>query len=65
MKVFKEIVARLQSPVAIPAVLALVYFILTSWAGYQIPGWGKFVDLFLGLLLAFGVVNNPAKKDGF
>jgi uncharacterized membrane protein len=61
----KEFLKRLASPVTIPAVAALVYFVVKTWVGFEIPGWDNFVTLLVAALLALGIVNNPADKDNF
>ena len=32
---------RLKSPVTIPAILALIYFVVKNWIGFDIPGVGR------------------------
>ena len=56
---------RLKSPVTIPAILALIYFVVKNWIGFDIPGWEEFVTLVMAAALAFGIVNNPTNKEGF
>ena len=60
-----DFINRLKSPVTIPALLALIYFVVKSWVGFEIPEWENFVTLFVAVLTAFGVVNNPTNKTGF
>ena len=45
------------------ALAALIYFIAHNWMKVDIPDWDKFVELFLGLLIAFGVVNDPNSRN--
>lgn len=61
----KELLKRLSSPVTIPAVLALIYFVVKTWIGFEIPEWDKFVTLTLAVLVAFGVVNDPSQRLKF
>ena len=61
----KNFLNRLKSPVTIPALLALVYFVVKNWLGVEIPGWDNFVTLLLAALMAFGFVNDPTNKTGF
>lgn len=56
---------RLKSPVLWLAVSALIAFITKNWLGFEIPEWDKFIELLLGVLVAFGVVNNPTDKEHF
>lgn len=56
---------RFESPVLWLAIFALVAFITKEWIGFEIPKFDTFVELFLGLLVAFGVVNNPTDKQNF
>ena len=61
----KEILNRFKSPVAVTAALALAAFVVKEWFGYEIPQWDQFVTLFLALLAAFGIVNNPTDPHKF
>jgi uncharacterized membrane protein len=56
----KTILERLKSPVVWAATLALVYFVVKEWIGFEIPGWDTFVTLLTAALVAFGIINNPA-----
>ena len=56
---------RFKSPVLWLAIFALVGFITKKWIGWEIPEFDTFVDLFLAVLVAFGVVNNPTDKQNF
>jgi F0F1-type ATP synthase membrane subunit a len=53
---------RLWSPVTIPAVLALIYFILTRWCGIAISGWEDFTDLLMLIIFGVAAFNNPTNK---
>lgn len=57
--------SRLKSKAAWIAVLALMYFVIKMWFGFEIPGWDQFVTLLVGALAAFGVFNDPTNPDGF
>lgn len=56
---------RWKSTVAWGAAAALLFFVVKNWVGFEIPGWNEFVTLALGAGVAFGIFNNPTKKDGF
>lgn len=56
---------RLKSKVVWVSILALFYFVVKTWLGFEIPGWDMFVELLLAALVAFGVVNNPTDKNNF
>lgn len=56
---------RLKSPVLLLAVAALVSFITKEWIGFEIPKFDTFFELLLAVLVAFGIVNNPADKEHF
>lgn len=47
------------------ALAALVAFITKEWLRWEIPKFDEFVELLLGALVAFGVVNNPTDKNNF
>jgi len=40
-------------------------FVVKTWFGFEIPGWDQFVTLVIAAGVAFGIFNNPEKKDGF
>lgn len=61
----KEIINRLKSPVTIMALAALIYFIVKTWFGFEIPEWSKFIELFVAAGIAVGIFNNPADKTGW
>ena len=56
---------RWKSPVAISALAALLFFVVKTWFGYEIPGWDQFITLLLAAGIAFGVLNNPVNPEGF
>ena len=56
---------RLQSPVLWVSCAALFTFIMKTWVGFEIPQFDKFTELLLGVLIAFGVVNNPTDGENF
>lgn len=51
--------SRWRSPVAIAAVLALVFFVVRNWVGFEIPMFDEFVTLLIAAGIAVGVFNNP------
>jgi hypothetical protein len=57
--------SRWRSPVAWSAIAALLFFVVKTWVGYEIPGWDQFVTLAITAGIAVGILNNPEKKDGF
>ncbi len=50
---------RLKSKVLWASVLALIYFVVSNWIGFEIPQWDAFVELLLAVLVGFGIINNP------
>ena len=56
---------RLKSPVLWLSCLALFAFVAKVWVGWNIPQFDTFAELFLAVLVAFGVVNNPTDKKHF
>ena len=56
---------RLKSPVLWMALAALFAFITKEWFGWEVPRLDEFMDLLLGVLVAFGVVNNPTDSEKF
>ena len=56
---------RFKSPVLWLSIAALIAFVFKNWLGFEIPEWNTFVELLLAVLIAFGVVNNPADKENF
>jgi uncharacterized membrane protein len=54
-----------QSKVAWVSILALLYFVVKTWFGFDIPGWDTFVSLLIAAVAAFGVFNNPSNATGF
>lgn len=57
--------SRWKSPVAWSAIAALIFFVVKTWFGFEIPSWDNFVTLFIAAGVAFGIFNNPEKKDNF
>jgi len=57
--------SRWKSPVAWSALAALLFFVVKTWFGFEIPGWDQFISLVIAAGVAFGIFNNPEKKDGF
>ena len=55
---------RWKSPVLWLSVAALITFVTKNWFGWEIPKFDEFMDALLGVLVAFGVVNNPTNKEG-
>lgn len=47
------------------SLFALISFILKDWLGIELPKLDVFFDLLLGLLTAFGILNNPTDKNHF
>ena len=47
------------------AIAALIFFVVKTWIGFDIPGWDEFVSLAVAAGVAFGVFNNPEKKSGY
>mgnify|MGYP003505290602 CR=1 FL=1 len=56
---------RFKSPVVWTTLAALITFITKEWLGFDIPKFDVFVELLLGCLIAFGIVNNPTDKTHF
>ena len=56
---------RFKSPVVWTTLAALIAFITKEWFGFEIPKFDVFVELLLGCLIAFGIVNNPTNREGF
>lgn len=54
---------RWRSPVAISAVLMLIFFIVKNWVGFEIPMFDEFVTLLIAAGVAVGVFNNPTSKE--
>lgn len=61
----KTIIERLKSPVSIMAIAALIFFVVKTWGGYEIPEFDKFITLIIAAGGAIGVLNNPENKTGF
>lgn len=60
-----KIPARLKSKVVWVSALALIYFVIKNWIGFEIPQWDVFVDLLITALISFGIINNPTDKENF
>lgn len=56
---------RIKSPVLWLSIIALAGFITKKWAGYEIPHLDEFAELFIAVLIAFGIVNNPTDRENF
>jgi len=56
---------RWKSPVAWSAIAALLFFVVKTWLGFEIPGWDQFVTLVIAVGVAFGIFNNPTDKTGY
>ena len=54
--------SRWKSPVAWSAVAALVFFVVKTWFGFEIPGWDQFISLVIAAGVAIGIFNNPTDK---
>ena len=57
--------SRWKSPVAWSALAALLFFVVKTWFGFEIPGWDDFVTLTIAAGVAFGIFNNPENKRGY
>jgi uncharacterized membrane protein len=55
--------SRWRSPVAIGAVLALIFFVVKNWVGFEIPMFDEFVTLLIAAGVALGIFNNPTSKE--
>lgn len=62
---WKNILTRFTSPVAITTLAALIFFVIKTWIGFEIPGWDKFIELVIAAGIAFGILNNPGDKSNF
>lgn len=63
MTIWQNLKEKAKSPVLWVSILAMIAFVAKRWCGYEIPGWDEFVDLFIALLAAFGIVNNPNSRN--
>lgn len=54
-----------ESKITIAALLALLYFVVKNWFGFEIPQWDQFVTLLLAVLTGLGVVNNGYNPTGW
>ncbi|MEL7608866.1 MAG: holin [Bacillota bacterium] len=57
--------SRWKSPVAWSALAALLFFVVKTWFGFEIPGWDQFISLVIAAGVAFGIFNNPTDKTGY
>lgn len=57
--------SRWKSPVAWSAIAALLFFVVKTWLGFEIPGWDNFVTLAIAAGLAIGIFNNPENKGSY
>ena len=47
------------------AVAGLVALVLKSWFQIEIPSFNEIVEAVIGVLVLFGILNNPQNKVGF
>ena len=57
--------SRWKSPVAWSALAALLFFVVKTWFGFEIPGWDQFISLVIAAGVAFGIFNDPTNKTGY
>ncbi len=57
--------SRWKSPVAWAGIASVIFLIVKSWAGFEIPNWDAIVTTLIAALVGFGVLNNPQSKDHF
>ena len=57
--------SRWESPIAWSAIAALLFFVVKTWFGFEIPGWDQFITLVIAAGVAFGIFNNPTDKTGY
>ena len=57
--------SRWKSPVAWSAIAALLFFVVKTWFGFEIPGWDQFISLIIAAGVAIGIFNNPTDKTGY
>jgi len=57
--------SRWKSPIAWSAIAALLFFVVKTWFGFEIPGWDQFISLVIAAGVAFGIFNNPTDKTGY
>ena len=62
---WKKFFVRLRSPAVWTSLFALILFIVKNWMGIRVEGIDKFVELLMGLMMAFGILNNPDSRDEF
>lgn len=56
---------RFKSKVLWVSILALFYFVVKTWIGFEIPQWDMFVELLLSVLMGLGILNNPTDGNNF
>ena len=56
---------RFKSKVLWLAILALFYFVMKNWIGFEIPMWDEFVDKLMPVLIGVGILNNPTDGEKF
>ena len=61
----QNIIEKMKSPVLWSSLLALIYFVTKEWFHFDIPAWSQFVEIFLAVLMAFGITNNPNSRNTF
>ncbi len=54
-----------KSPVAWAAGASVVFMVVKSWFGFEIPNFDAIITGVIGALVLFGVLNSPDKKDKF
>jgi uncharacterized membrane protein len=52
-----------KSPVVWSTLAALVFFIAKEWIGFEIPKFEVFIEIVIGLGVAFGIINSPTNKN--
>lgn len=57
--------SRYKSKPAIIAIISLVLFIIKNYVNIDIPVSDELIELILGVLIAFGVYNNPLDKEHY
>ncbi len=60
-----EVQNRWKSPVAWAGIASVVFMVVKSWVGFEIPNWDGIVTTLISALIAFGVLNNPTNKEKF
>ena len=52
-----------KSPVVWSTMAALIFFVVKTWIGIEIPGWDKFIEIVIALGVGFGIINSPVNKN--